>query len=59
VKKSIALVGVKKDDIDFFETARDTSGLSVDPLFGEKRPGEIDRICLANTKAAKGYGLEP
>ncbi len=51
--------GKEIKDIEVFEAVRDALGLSVEPLFDEKRPGEIDRICLTNTKAAKGLGWSP
>ncbi len=50
---------IAKDIIEVFETVRDALGLSVEPIFDKKRPGEIDRICLNNTKAAKGLGWSP
>ncbi len=51
--------GKEIKDIEVFEAVRDALGLSVEPLFDEKRPGEIDRICLTNAKAAKGLGWSP
>ena len=51
--------GKEIKDIEVFEAVRDALGLSVEPLFDEKRPGEIDRICLTNTKAAKGLNWSP
>ena len=51
--------GKEIKDIEVFETVRDALGLSVEPIFDKKRPGEIDRICLNNTKAAKGLGWSP
>ena len=51
--------GKEIKDIEVFEAVRDALGLSLEPLFDEKRPGEIDRICLTNTKAAKGLGWSP
>ena len=51
--------GKEIKDIEVFEAVRDALGLSVEPLFDEKRPGEIDRICLTNTKAAEGLGWSP
>ncbi len=51
--------GKEIKDIEVFESVRDALGLSVEPLFDEKRPGEIDRICLNNSKAVKGLGWSP
>ncbi len=51
--------GKEIKDIEVFEAVRDALGLSGEPLFDEKRLGEIDRICLTNTKAAKGLGWAP
>jgi UDP-glucose 4-epimerase len=51
--------GKEIKDIEVFEAVRDALGLSVEPIFDEKRPGEIDRICLNNTKAVKGLCWSP
>jgi len=51
--------GKEVKDIEVFEAVRDALGLSVEPLFDEKRPGEIDRTCLTNAKAVKGLGWSP
>ncbi|MGR3292669.1 MAG: NAD-dependent epimerase/dehydratase family protein [Candidatus Scalindua sp.] len=51
--------GKEIKDIEVFEAVRDALGLSVEPIFDEKRPGEIDRICLNNTKAKKELNWSP
>jgi len=51
--------GKEIKDIEIFESVRDALGLDVKPVFDEKRPGEIDRICIDNTKAGKGLDWSP
>lgn len=51
--------GKEIKDIEVFEAVRDALGFSVEPIFDEKRPGEIDRICLNNTKAKKELNWSP
>ncbi len=51
--------GKEIKDIEIFEAVRDALGLSVKPIFDEKRPGEIERICIDNTKALEGLDWSP
>lgn len=39
--------GKEITDMKVFEVVRDVVGHTVSPIFDEKRPGEIERICLA------------
>ncbi len=51
--------GKEVKDIEVFEAVRDALGSDAKSKFDEKRPGEIDHICLDSTKAAKGLGWGP
>ena len=51
--------GKEIKDIEIFESVRDALGLDVKPVFDEKRPGEIDSICIDNTKAGKELDWSP
>lgn len=46
-------------DIEVFEVVRSALGVSVEPRYGEKRPGELDRIALDSTKAKRLLGWTP
>lgn len=46
-------------DLEVFHTVRDVVGVSVEPIFDEKRPGEIDHICLDASRARKVLGWKP
>ncbi len=43
--------GKQISDLDVFSTVRRALGSNVEPIFGLKRPGEIDHISLDSTKA--------
>jgi UDP-glucose 4-epimerase len=45
--------GRETKDIEVFETIRDAVGADVEPIFGETRKGEIDRICLKADVASR------
>lgn len=51
--------GKEIKDIEIFEAVRDALELDVKPIYDKKRPGEIDHICLDNTKAAKHLSWKP
>ena len=46
-------------DLEVFTAVRDALGKTTEPQFGEKRLGEIDRICLDSTKARQELGWQP
>jgi UDP-glucose 4-epimerase len=46
-------------DLEVFHTVRDAVGVSVEPVFDEKRPGEIDHICLDASRAGELLGWRP
>lgn len=51
--------GREVSDREVFEAVRDALGADVEPRYGEKRPGEIDRICLDASKAEAELGWRP
>ncbi|MFQ5914563.1 MAG: NAD-dependent epimerase/dehydratase family protein [Nitrospinota bacterium] len=51
--------GKEISDQEVFEAVRDALGSDVEPVYGEKRPGEIDRICLDASRAASELGWRP
>lgn len=51
--------GKEISDFDIFATVRDTLGVEIEPRYREKRPGEIERICLNSTKIHKMLGWQP
>lgn len=51
--------GKEVTDFEIFRAVRDAVGAKVEPIYGEKRPGEVERICLDSTKARQELGWEP
>jgi UDP-glucose 4-epimerase len=51
--------GVATQDREIFERVRDLLGKSIEPRYVPRRPGEIDRICLDISKAARLLGWVP
>lgn len=51
--------GRQVTDLEVFEAVRDAIGVSVEPIFDRKRPGEIDRICLDASRARAALGWKP
>lgn len=51
--------GVETTDLEVFQLVRDLLGKQVEPEFVARRPGEIDRICLDISKAARLLGWVP
>jgi UDP-glucose 4-epimerase len=45
--------GIATPDLEIFERVRDLLGKTVTPRYLPRRPGEIDRICLDISKAAR------
>jgi UDP-glucose 4-epimerase len=46
-------------DLEVFEAIRKAAGVAVEPIYGQKRPGELDRIALDSTKARRLLGWTP
>ncbi len=51
--------GKEITDLEVFQAVRDAVGSTVEPVFEQKRPGEIDHISLDATQARKVLGWEP
>jgi UDP-glucose 4-epimerase len=51
--------GVKTTDLEVFEIVRVLLGKDVQPRYVDRRPGEIDRICLDVSKAGRLLGWKP
>src|SRR6267143_5224876 len=50
---------VETTDLEVFQLVRDLLGKQVEPKYVARRPGEIDRICLDISKAARLLGWMP
>lgn len=46
-------------DSEVFDTVRESLGLTVEPRWAAKRPGELERVALDSRKARKVLGWEP
>jgi len=46
-------------DLEVFQTVCDAVGVSVEAIFDEKRPGEVDHICLDASRAGEVLGWRP
>jgi len=51
--------GKEVTDFEIFDSVRKALRVEVEPIYAEKRLGEIDRICLDATKAKKVLGWKP
>ncbi|MBI3895988.1 MAG: NAD-dependent epimerase/dehydratase family protein [Acidobacteria bacterium] len=51
--------GKEITDKEVFDAVREAVGATVEPIFDQKRPGEIDRICLDTTFAREVLGWQP
>ncbi|MCF6157363.1 MAG: NAD-dependent epimerase/dehydratase family protein [wastewater metagenome] len=51
--------GKEISDLDVFYAVRRALKSNIEPIFGQKRPGEIDHISLDSTKAAKELNWKP
>ena len=51
--------GKEITDLEVFEGVRDALGSDVEPIYGEMRPGEVDRICLDASRAGAELGWRP
>jgi UDP-glucose 4-epimerase len=51
--------GRETSDREIFELVRSAVGADVEPILTQKRPGEIDRICLDASRAQAELGWEP
>lgn len=44
--------GVEVTDLEIFEAVRRAAGVTIEPIFVERRPGEAERVSLDSSKAA-------
>ena len=51
--------GKEITDYEVFETVRRSLLSNIEPIFGQKRPGEIEHISLDSSKATKALGWKP
>ena len=51
--------GEETTDQQVFEAVRDALGSTVEPIYGERRQGEIERICLDASKAGRELDWRP
>ncbi len=51
--------GEEVTDREVFEAVRDALGADVEPVYEERRPGEVERICLDASKAERELGWRP
>jgi UDP-glucose 4-epimerase len=51
--------GKEVSDQKMFETIRDALKVDIKPLYDKKRPGEVDRISLDNTKIKRWLNWQP
>ncbi|MDV2502421.1 MAG: NAD-dependent epimerase/dehydratase family protein [bacterium] len=51
--------GREVSDLEVFLAVKEALHSSIEPDFGQKRPGELDRICLDATAAARDLGWRP
>ena len=51
--------GKEVSDYQIFRAVRDALGVTAEPRFGQKRPGEIDRVCLDSQRIYRDLGWQP
>ncbi|MCH7786592.1 MAG: NAD-dependent epimerase/dehydratase family protein [Chloroflexi bacterium] len=51
--------GVEVSDFEIFDAVRNATDSDIEPVYGEKRAGEADRISLNWSKARKSLGWSP
>ena len=51
--------GVEVSDYEVFDLVRRASGADVEPVYADKRPGEVDRVCIDSSRASKVLGWTP
>ena len=52
-------LGEEVSDLEIFEAVRQATGADVEPIYGEKRTGEADRVRLDCSKAREGLAWVP
>ena len=51
--------GVEVTDYEVFDAIREATGVGIEPIYGQKRPGEADRVALDCSKAKRLLGWSP
>ena len=51
--------GVEVSDYEVFDLVRSAVGSDVEPVYAEKRPGEVDRVCIDSSRASEVLGWTP
>ena len=51
--------GVEVSDYEVFDLVRSAVGSNVEPVYAEKRPGEVDRVCIDSSRASEVLGWTP
>ena len=51
--------GVEVSDFEVFEAVRVATGVSIEPRYADKRPGELDRVSLDASRARAELGWTP
>ena len=51
--------GKEVSDYQIFCAVREALGVTAEPRFGQKRPGEIDRVCLDSQRIYRDLGWRP
>lgn len=51
--------GKEISDLEVFHAVREAVGSTVEPVFDQKRPGEVERICLDASRARRQLGWTP
>ncbi|HEY5529214.1 MAG TPA: NAD-dependent epimerase/dehydratase family protein [Thermoleophilia bacterium] len=50
--------GIEVSDLQIFQAVRDAVGVDISPIFGEKRPGEVEHIALDAARAKGELGWQ-
>ena len=51
--------GVEVSDYEVFDLVRRASGVDAEPAYSDKRPGEVDRVCIDSSRASQVLGWTP
>ena len=51
--------GVEVSDYEVFDLVRQAAGVDVEPVYADKRPGEVDRVCIDSSRASEVLGWIP
>ena len=51
--------GVEVSDYEVFDLVRRASGADAEPVYADKRPGEVERVCVDSSRASEILGWTP